>query len=735
MSRSLFARTALPLALSLTLLAGCSKDASTPSPALDSVARERAATAIARPAWLREHLPEHTVAYLRVPSVWGWLSAPNGRALDRALASEAHTDAIRRLRDAVRKDPLVADSGMAPMLGLLLADLSSPVEIAVVDGSDIANPASSLFATAQLDVADVATMNARIAAMAGDMPLLKAPLDADGRGEFANGGFLRFDAANRRLYVHAGMAASAAGLDALVQQAAQKRPAEMAASEKEVDSSGQGLFFWIKLKGVNGMAGAYLPQDPQSALVRDFVQKSESFAAGWGTVDGHGRLQLRLRAPQAKLLAYFAPKALPPALKTAGKPQWVATIGLPDAAQWQHVVDQLDADFGPGTRARFDKANEDIAAKVGIAPLDLMRRLGPALISFEDDAGTYSALQVADRKGLYALLDAAGAKHGWRHDTLHIGSAEVHHLMIPGPNLGDAGKDSSDDPKLAAWMHLYGRIGSHLYWVEDGDWLVFGSVPQALVDRVTAPLDTHLPDWQKAQGHDAAGSLLGVTAATRNVQRTSYYAYLGGLQMAADLLGADVDISRLPSASQLKLPTEGATGIALEATPDHLGISLHYDATPLDALSGGGSTMTMVATTAILAAIALPAYQDYVARAQVASVMAATLPLKAYVTDHYVARGAFPDAFDDTALEESDFAGVSKYLQDFWLDDGSIVLQFGDEAAPALRDHTLVLSPYRIGDELAWRCGNAPLPAAAEPMSEPDESSSVPEKMLPIGCR
>ncbi len=734
MSISSFARGALPLALSACLLAACSKEATAPVPALDGAAKERAAAAISRPAWLRERLPEHTVAYLRVPSVWGWLSAPNGRALDRALASEAHANAIRRLREAVRSDKLVADSGLAPMLGLLLADLSSPLEIAVVDGSDIANPASNFFATAQLDVADVATMNARIAAMSDEAPLLKAPLDADGRAELASSGFVRFDAAARRLYVHAGMAASAAGLDALIQQTGQTRVPEMAASERELDTSGQGLFFWIKLKGVNGMAGAYLPQDPQSALVRDFVQKSESLSAGWGSVEGHGRLQIRLRAPQATLLARFAPKAAPPALKVAGKPQWAATLSLPDAQQWQDLVDHLDADFGPGARAGFDEAKQKIAAKFGVDPVELLRRLGPAMASFEDDAGSYAALQVTDRKGLYALIDDIGRKHGWSHDTMRVGSAEVHHLRIPG-GRSDAEAGASDDPEAAAWMRLYGRLGSHVYWIEEGDWLVFGSVPQALADRAAAPLDVRLADWQAAQGYDAAGSLAGVSATTRHAQRTTYYAYLGGLQMAADVLGAEIDLARLPSASELRLPTAGATGIALEATPDHLGLSLQYDATPLDAMLGGGGSMATVATAAILAAVALPAYQDYTARAQVASVVAAASPLKGYVADHYVARGSFPDSFDEADIEETSFAEVSKYLENFWIDDGAIVLQFGDEAAAALRDQILVLTPYQAGRQILWRCGEGSIDDEAVPMSDPEESTTMPAKLLPSYCR
>lgn len=732
MSRSPLLRRTLALALAAGVLAACSKETTTPVAALDSAAKERAAT-IARPAWLRERLPEHTVAYLRVPSIWGVLSAPNGRALDPALASQAHVDAIRALRQAVREDKLIAASGMAPTLGLLLADLDSPLEIALVDQGEVANPTSNAFASVQLDVADVASMNARIAALGKEAPVLKAPLDAEGRGELAEKGFVRFDAANRRLFVFAGMSASAAGLDALIQQTAQTRPAEMAASEREVDTSGQGLFFWLKLKGINGMAGAYLPQNAGSALARDFVQKSESISGGWGTVDGRGRLQLRLRAPQARLLGYFAPNAPLPALKTAGTPQWSASLHLPDAAQWQQLVDQLDADFGAGTRAKFDAARTEAATKFGVDPLELLRRIGPALVAFEDDAGSYSALQVGDRTALYQLLERAG-KSGWRHETIRSGAIDVHHLYLPGTDLDEPSADSDDASSSSAWTRLYARLGSHLYWVEDGDWLVFGSVPQALADRAAARPDTDLAGWQKRQGYDASSTLLGASALTRGAQRTGYYAYLGGLQMLADAVGAKPDLARLPSASELKLPLHGAVGLALEARPEFLGLSLQYDATPFDTLSGGGS-MTAVALTAIAAAVALPAYQDYTARAQVSSVIAATGELKTYIAEHYIARGNFPDSLDEADVGETELGEMSKYLEDFWIEDGTIVLQFGDEAAAGLRERTLTLTPYQLGTDVIWRCGTGAVDDAAEPLSGPETATTVPERMLPPDCR
>jgi hypothetical protein len=721
-SRSLF-RGGLAVAFAaLTLLAGCNREPASTS--LDSAAQQRAAAQIAHPAWLRERLPEHTVAYLRIPSFWGWLSAPNGRGLDAALASEPHTRVIASLREAIRTDKAIADSGFAPALTLLLADLAAPVEIAVVDGSDIANPASNVFASVRFNVADVAAMNARIAALATSTPLLKAPLDASGHGELAEKGYVYFDAANQRLFLLGGMAASAPALDALVQQTTQTRMAAMAASERELDASGQGLFFWMQLKGVNGMASAWMPRDPSSALLRDFVQKSESIAAGWGTVDGHGHLQLQLGAPGARLLGYIASDQPLPALKTAGPPYWAAGLRLPDAGQWQNLIDQLDTDFGVGTRAAFDKAKAEIGTKLGVDPVNLLRLIGPGVVSFEDAAGTYTAVQVTDRAALYAQLDELGKRHGWQHLTGTSGSASVHHLQIPGLSFDKA------DAAHSALATLYARMGTHLYWQEDGDWLVFGSVPQALADRVAAALGNDLATWQKAQGYDATHSLLGASAVTRNAQRSTYYAYLGGLQMAADASGATIDLMQLPSASALKLPVEGATGIAIEATRERLGLSLQYDATPLDALSGGGSTMTAVAVAGILAAVALPAYQDYTVRAQVNSVLAAAAMLERAIGEGYLADGTFPES-----LEDADFGEADKYLGGYWIEDGAIVLQFGDEAATRLQDQTLVLRPHRLGDELVWQCGDGAVGDDATPLSEPETATTVPTQLLPAHCR
>lgn len=699
---------------------------------LDSASASRAATAIATPAWLRERLPEHTVGYLRIPSPWGLAAAPNGRALDVAFASEAHARVIADLRAGIAKEPLLQQAGAAPLLALLLDDLSGPVEVAIVDGSDIANPASNIFVSAPLKFADVAALNARLAEL--KLPTLSVTFDADGKAKLASNGFLRYDVANKRLHALFGMAASALSLDTMIQQTAQTRAHPMHATEKDVDASGQGLFYWMSLKGVTGMASAQLPAAKPGTALRDLLDKGQSIAAGWGTVGHRGRLQLQFTAPEARLLSYFAPRDFKAAVRTAGRPEWAVTMALPTTAQIAQIEANLDADYGAGTREAYTKAREKMKTEIGVDPMDLIGLLGGNLVAFEDSAGTYSALQVADRTALYAKLDEFVTKLKWSHETVKSGKATLHHLYLPGmTSLAKKPEGADAATPATAWLQIYSRVGTHLYWVEEGDYLVFADVPQALADRAEAKLDIELGQWlRENQSYDPNATLIGVTGKTRHAQRKIYYAYLAGLQSLSDALGQKVDLAALPHAGSLNLPVEGAIGLALDATKDRVGLSLTYEQNPAEVLFGSGG-MAAVATAGILAAIAVPAYQDYVTRTQVQQVLGDAAAYKTAIADYYQETGRLPAGDDDLDLGE--FGDSLKFLDGLHVEDGAIVLRFGDEANKPLHDTTLVLKPYALGGDLVWQCGDGAIDADAEAISETQESSSTPEKLLPAPCK
>ena len=87
-------------------LAACNRegDGASAAPAnTDAIARH-----VAAPPWLRDRLPADTIAYARIPSPWGGLAAPNGKAADSMFASQAHVDAIAALRGGFGSNPVLA---------------------------------------------------------------------------------------------------------------------------------------------------------------------------------------------------------------------------------------------------------------------------------------------------------------------------------------------------------------------------------------------------------------------------------------------------------------------------------------------------------------------------------------------------------------------------------------------------------------------------------------------------
>lgn len=707
----------------------------TPAPAPQLPAK--AAQAIVQPAWLRERLPDHTVAYLRVPSIWGLLSAPNGRALDGALASEAHARIIGAFQDAVKKDPAIARLGLAPALTLGLYELDSPLEVAVLDPSDQLNlPTSMMLLSAHLNLASVADFNQRLAELGPQANVLKAPLDAEGRGALAAGGLVRFDAAQRRLFVLAGLGVTPPALDQVLGQLGQTRAHPMHEVERRIDTSGQGLFGWIGLKGLSGLAAQQLPDAPGVVLLRDLLDKGQSLAFGWGTVDGRGRLQVRLDVPQAKLLSYLAAKAYRTDLKTAGKPSWLVSLMLPDAERLAAFENALGADFGEAAAKAYQDAKATMAQHSGLVLADWLKLVGPEFFIFEDANGYFGALRVSDFPALYAKLDELGQRFGWRRETLKVGGVDVQHLTIPSGTDQPALVEDTDTQE-AAFATLYARVNNHFYWTDNGPWMLFADVPQALSDRAASSLDTELGPWLKqSQGYAPDQTLVGVSVLTRNAQRQMYHAYLAGLQVLGDMLGSPISLAGMPSARTLQLPVDGALGATLEVSPNHLGLSLGYEQSPAEfILASQGGLMMGAALAGIAAAVAIPAYQDYQARAQVASVLAEVGPMQLAMAEYYRTHGAMPNSDDD--LELTFTSEAAQYLEAYGISEGAIVLYFGDQAAGPLAEHSLLLTPYLGADGgLAWVCGNAAPPAGAKPLAgEGEYNTDLPEQYLPSTCR
>jgi type IV pilus assembly protein PilA len=135
--------------------------------------------------------------------------------------------------------------------------------------------------------------------------------------------------------------------------------------------------------------------------------------------------------------------------------------------------------------------------------------------------------------------------------------------------------------------------------------------------------------------------------------------------------------------------------------------------------------MIVVAIIAILAAIAIPAYQDYVIRAQVTEGMSLATGARTAVWDYFAQHGTMPA--DNTAAGlPADTSISGKYVRSVAVNNGKVSASFASggsfRANVAINGAILALSPMTTTGSIAWVCG-----ASA--------GTNVDAKYLPSSCR
>jgi len=128
--------------------------------------------------------------------------------------------------------------------------------------------------------------------------------------------------------------------------------------------------------------------------------------------------------------------------------------------------------------------------------------------------------------------------------------------------------------------------------------------------------------------------------------------------------------------------------------------------------------MIVVAIIGILAAIALPAYQDYTKRAHVSEGLSLAGGAKASVTEFYSSQGKFPPTQASAGLATStDITGNSVSSVAVTANTGLITITYNDKVDSSAT--TLLLSPTTGSGSVEWKC----------------KGGSVQTKYMPASCR
>ena len=161
--------------------------------------------------------------------------------------------------------------------------------------------------------------------------------------------------------------------------------------------------------------------------------------------------------------------------------------------------------------------------------------------------------------------------------------------------------------------------------------------------------------------------------------------------------------------------------------------------------------MIVIAIIGILAAIALPAYQDYTVRSQVSEGLSLSAGLKTSVADFYSSKGTWPVDNAEAVCGQTpapatctvgDAATDNKgnYVSEVAVDNGNLVVKYSktapQKANADIDGKYLTLRPgVDAAKNITWVCGTATAPSSLTMATAPTNATDIEPRYLPSSCK
>lgn len=146
--------------------------------------------------------------------------------------------------------------------------------------------------------------------------------------------------------------------------------------------------------------------------------------------------------------------------------------------------------------------------------------------------------------------------------------------------------------------------------------------------------------------------------------------------------------------------------------------------------------MVVVSIIGILASIALPRYQDYIQRGQMAEALSLAAPVREAVNSYYREYLEFPADNKGAGVPEPELL-PSNYVTGIEVSEGAIHIRLGNKIGAPLQGKILTLRPARVDGSpvspISWLCGyDTPVPGMA---AVGENRTDIAPELLPHSCR